>query len=87
MILGVKTWALAHLIANGMLADIVLFGSFLVWAIVDFIASRKRDRVADTQYPVGLISRDLMAGIIGLVAWAGFAMFLHAKLIGVAPFG
>ncbi len=87
MILGVKTWALAHLIANGMLADVVLFGSFLVWAIVDFIKSRKRDRVADTQYPVGVISRDIIAVVIGLVAWAVFAMFLHTKLIGVAPFG
>jgi len=87
MILGVKAWALAHLIANGMLADVVLFGAFLVWAIVDFITSRKRDRAAGTQYPVGVISRDVMVVGIGLVAWVGFAMFLHARLIGVAPFG
>jgi len=87
MILGVKAWALAHLIANGMLADVVLFGAFLVWAIVDFITSRKRDRAAGTQYPEGVISRDAMVVVAGLAAWAGFAMFLHAKLIGVAPFG
>ena len=44
MVLGVKVWALAHLLANGTLADVLLFGSFLVWAIVLFAASRRRDR-------------------------------------------
>ena len=53
MLLGVKSWAFGHLIANGTLADVVLFGSFLVWAIVDFAASRRRDRVAGTVSPCG----------------------------------
>ncbi|MEO6293932.1 MAG: NnrU family protein, partial [Burkholderiaceae bacterium] len=53
MILGVKTWALAHLLANGNLADVLLFGSFLLWAVADFISSRKRDRAAGTVYPAG----------------------------------
>ncbi len=43
MVLGVKLWAFAHLIANGTLAAAVLFGSFLVWAIVDFASLRRRD--------------------------------------------
>jgi uncharacterized membrane protein len=45
-VLSVKLWALAHLVSNGNLADVVLFGSFLVWAVLDFKAARKRDRVA-----------------------------------------
>ena len=53
MILGVKLWAFAHLISNGTLADVVLFGSFLVWAVIDYIASRRRDRAAGIVYPVG----------------------------------
>jgi uncharacterized membrane protein len=87
MIAGVKAWALAHLLANGNLADVVLFGSFLVWAIVDFIASRRRDRVAGTVYATGPVMRDVSAVVIGLVAWAVFAFWLHGPLIGVRPFG
>ena len=53
MVLSVKVWALAHLLANGSLADTVLFGSFLLWAVVLFAASRKRDRREQTVYPAG----------------------------------
>jgi uncharacterized membrane protein len=87
MVLGVKTWALAHLLANGMLADVLLFGAFLVWAVLDYIAARKRDRAAGTVYVVGPITRDIVAVVVGLVAWAAFAMWLHRVLIGVGPFG
>lgn len=87
MILGVKLWAFAHLIANGTLAGVVLFGSFLVWAVLDYIASRRRDRAAGTVYPIGPISRDMTAVAIGSIAWAVFAIFLHGPLIGVRPFG
>lgn len=87
MILGVKVWALAHLMANGTLADVVLFGSFLAWAVLDYIASRRRDRAAGTVYPVGPISRDLIAIAAGGVAWALFGFVLHGPLIGVRPFG
>jgi uncharacterized membrane protein len=86
MILGVKVWAFAHLIANGTLADVVLFGSFLVWAILDYIASRRRDRLAGTVYPVGPVSRDLIAIGAGGLAAVVFALFLHGPLIGVRPF-
>jgi len=87
MVAGVKTWAFAHLLANGTLADVVLFGSFLVWAIVDYIASRRRDRATGTVYVVGPVSRDVSAVAVGLVAWALFAFWLHGLLIGVRPFG
>jgi uncharacterized membrane protein len=87
MVLGVKTWALAHLLANGMLADVLLFGTFLVWAVLDYIAARRRDRAARTVYVVGPVTRDIVAVVVGLVAWAAFAMWLHRVLIGVGPFG
>ncbi len=87
MVLGVKTWALAHLIANGTLHDVLLFGAFLAWAVLDYIASRKRDRAAGTVYVTGPVSRDITAVLVGLVAWAVFAFWLHGMLIGVRPFG
>jgi len=83
MVAGVKVWAFAHLLANGNLADVVLFGAFLAWAVLDFVAARRRDRVAGTVYPVGPVSRDVIAVVAGLVAWAVFAMWLHGPLIGV----
>ncbi|MCK9380681.1 MAG: NnrU family protein [Sulfuritalea sp.] len=87
MVLGVKFWALAHLLVNGKLAAVVLFGAFLIWAVLDFVSARKRDRAAGRTYPVVGWSRDAMAMAIGLVAWALFALYGHLWLIGVQPFG
>ena len=87
MVEGVKLWAIAHLMANGNLADLLLFGSFLAWAVVNSIAARRRDRVAGRTYPALGWSRDAMVITIGLVAWGLFAMVGHAWLIGVKPFG
>jgi uncharacterized membrane protein len=87
MVLGVKTWALAHLLANGTLADVLLFGSFLAWAVVLFAASRRRDRANGTVYPAGTASGTAMTVVAGLLAWAAFAFWLHGMLIGVRPFG
>jgi uncharacterized membrane protein len=87
MVLGVKLWAFAHLIANGTLAATVLFGSFLAWAIVDFVSLRRRDRALGTVYPPGTLMRDAMATLIGVIAWVLFAFWLHGLLIGVRPFG
>ncbi len=87
MVAGVKVWAFAHLIANGTLADILLFGSFLAWAILDCASARRRDRAAGTEYASGPLTRDLTALVFGLAAWAAFAFWLHVWLIGVRPFG
>lgn len=87
MLMGVKFWAVAHLISNGLLAEVVLFGAFLVWAVLDYIAARRRDRAAGTVYVTGPLSRDLTAVAVGTVAWVAFALWLHRWLIGVAPFG
>lgn len=86
MLLATKTWALAHLIANGGLHDIVLFGAFLAWAVAAFIVGRKRDRAAGKTYPVAGISRDITAVVLGVVLYGAFTMKLHVWLMGVAPF-
>jgi len=86
MILGVKVWAFAHLLANGTVADVVTFGAFLAWAIVDYAASRRRDRAAGVTYPPGPSARDAIAIAAGALAWAVFAFWLHGPLIGVRPF-
>ena len=87
MILGVKTWALAHLLSNGRLADAILFGAFLAWAILDFRAARQRDRQQGLTYAATGVTRDIVVVVIGLAAWAAFALYLHGPLIGVRPFG
>jgi uncharacterized membrane protein len=87
MLLAVKVWAFAHLLSNGKLADLVLFGAFLGWAVVCFIAARKRDRAAGTQYPAGTRGGTAATVVVGAAVWAGFTFWLHAALIGVRPFG
>jgi uncharacterized membrane protein len=85
MLLGVKAWAFGHLLATGMLRDVVLFGAFLLWAVVLFIVSRRRDRRTGTMYPAGTLAGDAIAVVVGVVAWAVFALWLHLWLIGVNP--
>jgi uncharacterized membrane protein len=87
MVLSVKVWALAHLLANGNLADVVLFGAFLVWAVFSFRAARKRDRANGTVYPPGTAAGTAVTVVVGVVAWAVFAFWAHGLLFGVRPFG
>jgi uncharacterized membrane protein len=87
MVLGVKAWALAHLLANGNLADVVLFGSFLAWAVFSFRAARQRDRAAHTDYPAGTTAGTVTTVVVGLAAWALFAFWAHGLLIGIRPIG
>ena len=87
MVLATKVWALAHLLCNGNLADVLLFGSFLVWAALSFRAARQRDRAAGTVYPAGTAQGTAITVVVGLLAWAGFAFWAHRVLIGVQPFG
>jgi uncharacterized membrane protein len=84
MLLGVKTWALAHLIANGSVADLVLFGSFLVWAVLCFRAARQRDRVHPPALRAVSTKGTLSAIAAGVFAWLLFAWWAHAWLIGVS---
>ncbi len=85
MLLSVKVWAFAHLLANGTLADVLLFGSFLVWAIVDFAANRRRDRAQGTVRVAGPVRNDVIAVIVGAAIWAALVWGLHEWLIGVSP--
>ena len=87
MVLAVKTWALAHLLANGNVAHVLLFGAFLVWAVLNFKASRQRDRRDGTVYIRGNTGATLITLVLGVAAWLAFAMWLHGYLIGVRPFG
>ncbi|PND38458.1 protein NrnU [Paucibacter aquatile] len=87
MILSVKVWALAHLVANNTLAELLLFGGFLIWAVLCFRAARQRDRA---QPPAALNSAPIATALtvlIGAAAWAGFAFWAHAAWIGVRPMG
>ena len=87
MVLSVKVWAFAHLLANHTLADLLLFGSFLVWAVLDFRSARQRDRAAGTVYPPGTLRGTLIAVVAGTLLWALFAFWAHAWLFGVRPLG
>lgn len=87
MVAGVKLWAFAHLLSNGRLADVVLFGAFLAWAVVDYASLRRRDRAAGTTRGAGALANDLTSVVAGAVAWFVFAVYLHVPLIGVRPFG
>ncbi len=87
MVLSVKVWALAHLLANNTLADLFLFGGFLLWAVLCFRAARQRDRINP---PAAIEARPLntaLTVLIGALAWAVFAFVGHAALIGVRPMG
>lgn len=87
MVLGVKVWALSHLVANNTLADLLLFGGFLLWAVFSFRAARARDRADRVAYKPGRAVPTVVAVAVGLAAWAAFAFWAHAAWIGVRPFG
>lgn len=87
MLLGVKLWAFAHLLTNGRLADVLLFGTFLVWATLAFRAARRRDRAMGNPALPLHAGRDVLTSLVGIFAWIIFALWLHGPLIGVRPFG
>jgi uncharacterized membrane protein len=83
MVLSVKVWALAHLVANGTLAHLVLFGGFLLWSVLVFKASRQRDRALVIQYPAGELIPTAITASLGLLLWLVTLGWLHGILIGV----
>ncbi|MEY4752499.1 MAG: hypothetical protein RJA44_174 [Pseudomonadota bacterium] len=85
MVLGVQLWALAHLIANNRPADLMLFGTFLIWAVMNFRSARRRSVAWTAELPS--LPRDLAVLVVGLLAWGLLAFWGHRLLIGVAPFG
>ncbi|MGO9933929.1 MAG: NnrU family protein [Steroidobacteraceae bacterium] len=85
MLAAVKFWAFAHLLANGMLADVLLFGGFLAWAVLDRISLKKRPQNLRTA-PPGRFN-DAIAVIAGLALYGLFVGWAHFRLFGVSPFG
>ena len=87
MLTGVKLWAAAHLLANGDLGSIILFGSFLGWAVFDRISLKHRADSGAPPIPVGGPGNDLIAVAVGLVAYLALAFAFHPVVIGVPVFG
>ena len=86
MLIAVKIWAFAHLISNGTLADVIIFGSFLVWSIVSFAVYRRRDRKAGVvRDQESGVQFDLAAFTFAMVTWFAIAFYLHQAIIGVSP--
>jgi uncharacterized membrane protein len=86
MLAAVKLWAFAHLLSNGLLADVLLFGLFLVWAICDRISLKRRPPQAVHTAPPGRFN-DLIAVIAGLGLYVFFILWAHVRLFGVSPLG
>jgi uncharacterized membrane protein len=87
MLAGVKLWAAAHLLANGDLGSIVLFASFLAWAVFDRISLKRRADAGAPPIAVGGASNDLIAIAVGVVAYLALAFAFHPVVIGVPVFG
>jgi uncharacterized membrane protein len=87
MLAGVKLWAAAHLLANGDLGSIILFGSFLGWAVFDRISLKHRADAGAPPIPVGGPANDLIAVAVGLVAYLALAFAFHPVVIGVPVVG
>ena len=88
-LLAVKFWALAHLLANGTLADVLLFGAFLAWAVADRISVKRRPAAQTHEVPAAPpgSANDAIALIGGLVVYAVFLLWAHRWIIGVSPLG
>src|SRR5436305_10961871 len=87
MLAGVILWAAAHLLANGDLGSIILFGSLLGWAVFDRISLKRRADAGAPPIPVGGASNDLIAVAVGVVAYLALGFAFHPVVIGVPVFG
>ena len=87
MLAGIKLWAAAHLLANGDLGSIILFGSFLAWAVYDRISLKHRTDAGGPPIPVGGPGNDLIAIAVGVVAYLALAFAFHPVVIGVPVVG
>jgi uncharacterized membrane protein len=87
MLAGVKLWAAAHLLANGDLGSIILFGSFLGWAVFDRISLKRRTDIGGPPIPVGGWGNDVIAVAVGIVVYLALAFAFHPVVIGVPVIG
>ncbi|MCL6646440.1 MAG: NnrU family protein [Dehalococcoidia bacterium] len=86
MLAGIKLWAFAHLLANGDLGSIVLFGSILAWAVYDRISLRHRTDSGAPPVPIGGWGRDVIAVVVGTLLYLGLGLWFHPLVIGVPVF-
>jgi uncharacterized membrane protein len=87
MLASIKLWAIAHLLANGTLNDVILFGAFLAWAVADRVSVKRRPAAEEHAIP-GAPPRpfnDVIAIVIGLAIYVAFVLVVHRWLIGVSP--
>src|ERR1700756_556599 len=87
MLAGVKLWAFPHLLANGDLGSIILFGSLLAWAVFDRISLKRRSDPGAPPIPVGGVGNDVLAVVIGAVIYVALAFAFHPVVIGVPVIG
>jgi uncharacterized membrane protein len=87
MLAGVKTWAFAHLCANGDLGGIILFGSVLAWAVYDRITLKRRADPGAPPIPIGGTKNDIIAIIVGTIIYLALGFVFHPIVIGVPAFG
>jgi len=87
MLVGTKLWALAHLISNGDLGSIILFGSILAWAVVDRISLKRRTDAGAPPIPVGGVTKDVIAVVAGTLIYLALGFWFHPYVIGVPVFG
>lgn len=83
MLAAVKIWALAHLLANGMLADLLLFGGFLAWAVADRVSFKRRVQRPTLPLPAPSVRNDVLAVVLGLGLYVATLLWLHRLLIGM----
>ena len=87
MLAGVKLWAVLHLMANGDLGSIILFGSVLAWAVFDRISLKRRTDAGAPPIPVGGVTNDLIAVGVGVVVYLALMFVFHPLVIGVPVVG
>jgi uncharacterized membrane protein len=87
LLVGTKLWALAHLVSNGDLGSIILFGSILGWAVYDRISLRHRTDPGAPPIPVGGIEKDVLAVIVGTALYLALGLWFHPYVVGVPAFG
>ncbi|HEU0149683.1 MAG TPA: NnrU family protein [Bradyrhizobium sp.] len=87
MLAGVKLWAFGHLLANGDLGGIVLFGSILAWAVYDRISLKRRADAGGPTIPVGGIGNDVIAVVVGIIAYLALAFAFHPVVLGIPVIG
>ena len=86
MLVGIKLWAFGHLLANGDLGSMILFGSFLAWAVYDRITLKRRDDAGARDFGMGGRDCDTLAVIVGTLIYLALGFWFHPYIVGVPAF-